>query len=269
MALDPSLLLFVPGDRPDRFGKAIASGATGTILDLEDAVGLDRKARARDDVRAFLDSHADLGAILVRINPPESPEGHADLAMLAGTRRVAGILVPKAAGAADLGRVSDVVGDLPQIPLIESARGLIHCEAIAAAPHVIALAFGPYDLASELGGVPDPDVLLPHRARVLVAARAAGRWAIDGPSREYGDPSIPARDAALARRLGYDGKLLIHPAQIAPVRAAFEPSSEEIAYARRIVEAAALTSPAVVDGAMIDTPIQVAAERLLRRAGVA
>lgn len=269
MALDPSLLLFVPGDRPDRFGKAIASGATGTILDLEDAVALDRKARAREDVRAFLDAHPDLGAILVRINPPESPDGRADLAMLAGTRRVAAILIPKAGDAAELGRVADVVGDLPQIPLIESARGLVHSETIAAAPNVVALAFGPYDLASELGGVPDPDVLLPHRARMLVAARAAGRWAIDGPSREYGDAAIPARDAVQARRLGYDGKLLIHPAQIAPVRAAFEPSSEEIAYARRIVEAAALTSPAVVDGAMIDTPIQVAAERLLRRAGVA
>lgn len=269
MAFDPSLLLFVPGDRPDRFGKAIASGASGTILDLEDAVALDRKARAREDVRAFLDTDADLSAILVRINPPQSPEGRADLAMLAGTRRVAAVLVPKAGDAADLGRVSDIVGDLPQIPLIESARGLVHCEAIAAAPHVVALAFGPYDLASELGGVPDPDVLLPHRARVLVAARAAGRWAIDGPAREYGDASIPARDAAQARRLGYDGKLLIHPSQVAPVRQAFEPSKEEIAYARRIVEAAALTSPAVVDGAMIDTPIQVAAERILRRAGVA
>jgi citrate lyase subunit beta/citryl-CoA lyase len=268
MAFDPSLLLFVPGDRPDRFGKAIASGASGAILDLEDAVALDRKAQARDDLRAFLDAHADLGAVLVRINPPHSPDGRADLAMLAGARRVAAVLVPKASDVGDLARVSDAVGDLPQIPLIETARGVVHAETIAAAPHVIALAFGPYDLASELGGVPDPDVLLPHRARILVAARAAGRWAIDGPSREYGDPSIPARDAAQARRLGYDGKLLIHPAQIAPVRDAFAPSSEEIAYARRIVEAAALTSPAVVDGTMIDTPIQVAAERLLRRAGV-
>ncbi len=104
---------------------------------------------------------------------------------------------------------------------------------------MLALAFGPYDLAAELGGESDADVMLPHRARMLVAARAAGRWAIDGPSREYGDPAIPARDALHARRLGYDGKLLIHPAQLAPVRAAFTPSADEVAYARRIVDAAA------------------------------
>nr|MDP9107156.1 CoA ester lyase [Candidatus Eremiobacteraeota bacterium] len=94
----------------------------------------------------------------------------------------------------------------------------------------------------------------------------AGRWAIDGPSREYGDAAIPARDAEHARRLGYDGKLLIHPAQIAPVRAAFAPSDADVAYARRIVDAAARSNPAVLDGTMIDPPIVIAAERVLRRA---
>jgi citrate lyase subunit beta/citryl-CoA lyase len=106
----------------------------------------------------------------------------------------------------------------------------------------------------------------PHRSRMLVAARAAERWAIDGPSREFGDPSIPARDAEHARRLGYDGKLLIHPAQLAPVRAAFAPSPEDVEYARRIVEAAQRSNPAVLDGTMIDPPIIIAAERVLRRA---
>src|SRR5665213_927022 len=99
------------------------------------------------------------------------------------------------------------------------------------------------------------------------AARAAERWAIDGPSREYGDPAIPARDAERAARMGYDGKLLIHPAQLAPVRAAFTPSAGEIAYARRVVEAAARSNPAVLDGTMIDPPIEAAAHRILRRAG--
>jgi citrate lyase subunit beta/citryl-CoA lyase len=132
---------------------------------------------------------------------------------------------------------------------------------------VLALAFGPYDLAAELGGVTENDVMLPHRARMLVAARAATRWAIDGPSREYGDPSIPARDADHARRLGYDGKLLIHPAQLEPVRAAFAPSAADVDYARRIVAAAQRSNPAVLDGTMIDPPIVIAAERVLRRAG--
>ena len=179
------------------------------------------------------------------------------------------MVVPKVGDPHDLAPVSGALGDLAQIALIESARGVAGCEAIAAAPHVLALAFGPYDLAAELGGESDADVMLPHRARMLVAARAAGRWAIDGPSREYGDPAVPARDALHARRLGYDGKLLIHPAQLAPVRAAFTPSAAEVAYARRIVDAAARSSPAVLDGTMIDTPILTAAQRVLRRAPAA
>lgn len=269
MPLDPSLLLFVPGDRSDRFGKALAAPGTGAILDLEDAIAANRKDAARETVRAFLDAHADLARVVVRINPPGTPDGIADLAMLAGGRRVAAVVVPKVGGAADLGRVSDALGDVPQIAMIESARGLAHCEQIAAGAHVLALAFGPYDVAAELGGTPDPDVLLPHRARVVVAARAVGRWVVDGPSREYGDPEIPRRDAALARRIGFDGKLLIHPSQIAPVREAFAPSPDEVAYARRIVEAAAISSPGVLDGTMIDAPIEAAAHRTLQKAGTA
>lgn len=266
MPLDPSLLLFVPADRPERFGKALASGATGAILDLEDAVAPDRKAAARDRVRAFLDAHADLSNVAVRINPAHTPDGRADVAMLAGARRIGAVVVPKVGDPRDCARVSDAAGDLPQIVIIESARGLAHCETIAEAPHVLALAFGPYDLAAELGGTSDADVMDPHRARVVVAARAAQRWAIDGPSREYGDASIPARDAQRAHRMGYDGKLLIHPAQLAPVRAAFAPSPEDVAYARRVVEAALHANPAVLDGTMIDPPIVTAAERILSRA---
>lgn len=269
MPFDPSLLLFVPADRPDRFGKALASGASGAILDLEDAVALDRKEEARETVRAFLDAHADLSRVAVRVNPPATGEGRADLAMLAAAPRIAAVLVPKVGDVADLGHASDLAGDLPQIALIESAHGLARCEAIAAGPHVVALAFGPYDLAAELGSTTDIDVMLPHRARMLVAARAAGRWAIDGPSREYGDASIPARDAEHARRLGYDGKLLIHPAQLVPVRDAFAPSPQDVAYARRVVDAAQRATPAVLDGTMIDAPIIAAAQRVLRRAGIA
>jgi len=269
VALDPSLLLFVPGDRPDRYVKALdAVGASGGILDLEDAVAPDRKAFARDQVHAFLDAHEDVRRVAVRINPPDGADGRGDLAMLASARRPAAVVVPKVADPGDLAHVTAAIGEVPQIALIETAEGIVHCERIAAAPNVLALAFGPYDLSAALGSEPDFDVMLPHRARLLVAARAAGRWAIDGPSREYGDPEIPRRDAAAARRMGYDGKLLIHPAQLGPVRAAFAPSDDEIAYALRIVDAAARSSPAVLDGTMIDAPIITSAERVLRRAGV-
>lgn len=265
-ALDPSLLLFVPADRPERFRKALDSGASGAILDLEDAVAVGKKDAAREHVRAFLETSTDVARLVVRINPPGTEAGRGDLAMLAGAPRIAACMIPKAESASDLAIVSVALPEISQIALIESSRGIVHCERIAEAPNVTALALGPYDLAAELGGDPDFDMLLPQRARVLVAARAAHRYAIDGPSREYGDPAIASRDAALARRLGYDGKLLIHPAQIEPVRAAFAPSAEAVAYARRIVAAARTSSPAVLDGTMIDAPILAAAERTLRRA---
>jgi citrate lyase beta subunit len=266
MALDPTLLLFVPADRPDRFTKALESGASGAILDLEDAVAPDRKAFARDQVHRFLDAHDDLSRIAVRLNPTDGDVGRADLAMLGLARRPAAVLVPKVGAPADLLHVSATLGPVDLIVLIETARGVLRCEEIAAAAHVLALAFGPYDLAAELGGDTAADVLDPHRARMLVAARAAGRYAIDGPSREYGDPAIPTADALHARRIGFDGKLLIHPAQIAAVKAAFTPTAAEVTHAQRIVDAARTSSPAVLDGTMIDAPIITAAERVLRRA---
>jgi citrate lyase subunit beta/citryl-CoA lyase len=265
-AFDPTLLLFVPGDRPDRFSKALDSRATGAILDLEDAVAPDRKDNAREAVRAYLGSAPDRSRIAVRINPFAGDDGQRDLAMVAAAPHPAAVLVPKAEEPAELVRIGALLGEVALIVLIETARGLLRCEQIAAVDRVLALAFGPYDLAADLGGEPARDVMLPHRARMLVAARASARWALDGPSREYGDPAIPAADAEHARRLGYDGKLLIHPAQIAPVRAAFAPSAEELAYAQRIVAAAERGSPAVLDGTMIDAPIVTAAQRTMRRA---
>lgn len=266
MTFDPSLLLFVPGDRPDRFAKALASGASGIIVDLEDAVAADRKDAARAAVRAYLEAGGDLGAVAVRVNAPESAHGQADLEMLAGAPRPAAVVVPKAEDVGLLGHVSATCGNVPLIALVESPLGLLACETLARGANVLALAIGPYDLAAALGGEPDREAMLPHRARILVAARAAGRLALDGPAREYANPEICASDALHARRLGYDGKLLIHPLQIAPVRAAFAPTQDELARARRIVEAARTSSPAVLDGAMIDAPIVAAAERMLRRA---
>ncbi len=265
---DPSLLLFVPGDRPDRFTKAIASGGTGAILDCEDAVAPDRKAQARASVAAFLAATDDRSRIAVRVNAPATPDGMDDLAMLAAAPHPAAIVVPKASDPRALEQIATQLDGVAIIALIETAAGLAHCEEVAAVSGVLALAFGPYDLAAELGGDSARDVMLPHRARMLVAARTGGCWAIDGPSREYGDPAIPAADAQHARRLGFDGKLLIHPAQLAPVRAAFAPSDAELAYAQRIVAAAERGSPAVLDGTMIDAPIVTAAQRTVRRAAV-
>ncbi|HEV3158027.1 MAG TPA: CoA ester lyase [Candidatus Baltobacteraceae bacterium] len=268
MVFDPRFCLFVPGDRSERFAKAINSEATAAILDLEDAVAPERKAFAREQVSTFLETAKDITRIAVRINAVGTPWHEADLAALRG-RTIGAAVLPKADDPSAITRIARLLGTLPIVALIESARGMVTCEAIAAQVDVIALAFGPYDLAADLGGTAEWESMLPHRARMLVAARAAGILAIDGPCTDIRRPATVYAEALAAAALGYDGKFLIHPDQIAAVFPAFHPNVADIAHARRVLEVAARGIPATLDGAMIDAPHVAAAERLLRRVIVA
>jgi citrate lyase subunit beta / citryl-CoA lyase len=263
---DPTFLLFVPGDRPDRFGKAIASPASGAILDLEDAVAPERKDSARSAVAAFLGASPDITRVAVRINAAGTPWFDDDLDALRALP-LGAVVVPKTDGAETLDVVAATLRDVPLVALIETSAGVIGLEEIAAHEACTALAFGPYDLAADLGGTPSWAAMLPHRARMLVAARAFGRFAIDGPTATFADASVVSADAADAAALGYDGKMLIHPAQIEPARAAFRPNDEQLERARRIIAAAEHAMPAVVDGAMVDEPMLAAARRVVARGG--
>jgi citrate lyase subunit beta/citryl-CoA lyase len=263
--LDPSFLLFVPGDRPDRFEKAASGEASGAILDLEDAVAVDRKAIARDAVATYLDGGYDPLRVVVRVNAVNSPWFDEDLAMLQ-TRRIGTVMIPKTPDASALDAVTTVLKDPDVIAMTESASGVLRAAEIAAHPRCIALAFGPFDLAAELGGSAAWEIMQPYRAHVLVAARAHGKRALDGPTIAFADPAQTKTDASAAKRLGYDGKLLIHPAQIIPARRGFLPDAAEIARARLIVAAAEHAMPAVVDGQMIDAPLVLAAQRVLKQA---
>lgn len=258
-----SVLLFVPGDRPERFAKAVDSGADAAILDLEDAVAPHRKADARAAVREAL-----AGGLraYVRVNPASSDLGRADLQMLVGLAPV-GVLLPKAAGAHDVDFVRHVLPDAEVVALIESIDGLRHAEAIAAAAGVRALAFGAYDMCAELGARPVPEVLAPLRSQVVLAARAAGVAAYDTPFLVLEDEPALIADARRGLDFGFDGKLAIHPKQVAPIRAIFTPSAEDLDRARAIVRAAERGGVAVVDGAMVDAPVFAAARRVLARAG--
>jgi len=258
-----SVLLFVPGDRPERFAYAVASGADAAILDLEDAVSFDRKDAARASVREAL--AAGLRAY-VRVNPAGSDAGRADLAMLAGLAPVA-VMLPKAAGPEDVAAVSGALPHVEVVPLIESIDGLRHAVAIAAAAGVRAVAFGAYDMCAELGARPVPEVLAPLRSQVVLAARAAGVAAYDSPFTALEDEAGLVADARRALDFGFDGKLAIHPKQVAPIRAIFSPSAEDLERARAIVAAAGRGGVAVVGGAMVDAPMVVAARRILARAG--
>ena len=265
---DPTFLLFVPGDRPDRFDKAADSDVGGAILDLEDAVAVENKSSARETVAKYLDADdADSSRIAVRVNAPNSPWFDADLEMLR-TRRAAAALIPKTPNSEAIDAVAARIKDLEIIALVESAQGVLHAAEIAAHPRCIALAFGPFDLAADLGCSDEWEVMLPYRMQVLLAARAYGKRALDGPTLSIANPSHTEKDARAALRLGYDGKLLIHPAQILPARKAFAPTREQIARASRIVEAGKNTAVSVLDGMMIDQPLITAAQRVLDRARI-
>jgi citrate lyase subunit beta / citryl-CoA lyase len=246
-------LLFVPGHRPDRFDKAAAAGADAVILDLEDAVAEADKDSAREQVARWLGRG---GAGLVRINPPGTPFFAADLDLV----RAAGcpVMLPKAED-------PEVVAGLglPVFPLIETAAGVERASAVCAAPDVVRAAFGSVDLATQLGVRHDDELALGYaRSRLVLAAASAGiAPPLDGVTTDLEDLSVLEADLHHARRLGFGGKLCIHPKQISAVRQGFGPSEEELRWARRVLESSEAVS--AVDGQLVDRPVRERAQRIL------
>ena len=248
--------LFVPANRPERFAKAAASGADAVILDLEDAVAADAKDAAR---AALATDFTDL-PVIVRINAIGTPWHADDLAAVARLRPAA-VMLPKAEDADRVASVAAQTG-LPVIALVETARGLAHARAIAAAPGVARIAFGSVDFCADLGCAHLREVLLPARSELVLASRLAGIAApIDGVTVQLDDLSVSHDDAAHARALGMTGKLCIHPRQIAEVRRAFAPTEAEIDWARRVL--ASGDGAVSVDGAMVDEPVRIRARAIL------
>ncbi|MGS0896339.1 HpcH/HpaI aldolase/citrate lyase family protein [Burkholderia stagnalis] len=257
--------LFVPATHPERFDKALRSGADGVIIDLEDAVAPAAKAHARDAVRAWIDGGC---RALVRVNPPGSAWFDDDMA-LCDRPGVSGIVLPKVGEPQDLARASSrLSGPKPLFPLIESALGMANVERIAASPGVARLMFGTVDFAVDLDLQDGEEALLYFRSRLVLASRMAGIGApLDGPALEFGDACAVQRQSDYARRLGFGGKLCIHPAQVSIVNRAFTPGDAECAWARRVVEGArAGDGVFAVDGQMADAPVIARARRILARA---
>jgi citrate lyase subunit beta/citryl-CoA lyase len=263
--------LFVPGDRPERFDKAAAARPDAMILDLEDAVHPDAKPAARDAIGAWL-AQRPAARAYVRINDSASPAFAADMAWLRalppGTA-LDGVMVPKAEHPAALSDIAQVLRQVnPQgaiIAIIETAVGLHQVDAVATAPGVARLAFGSLDYAVDLGCSHTRAALALARSRIVLASRVAGLPApVDGVTTALKDEAVLADDVAHARELGFAGKLCIHPAQLAAVRAGFLPSPEQLDWARRVLDATASGSHAVqVDGKMVDRPVIEQARRLL------
>ncbi len=258
-------LLFVPASRPEHFDKALAAGADVVIVDLEDAVAPHEKERARAALAAWLDPAR---PVLVRINAVDTPWFGEDLALCAHPG-VAAVMLPKAEHIDDLARLR-AAGAAQLVPLIESAAGMAALATIAAAPGVQRLAFGSIDLQVDLG-MRDAleDELLYFRSRLVLASRLAGLQApVDGVSTSLDDAERLRVDVLRARRLGFGGKLCIHPRQVEGVNRHFAPSEAEQAWARRVLEAAAAAAGAAValDGRMIDKPVILRAQAILRDA---
>lgn len=269
-------LLFTPGNRTDRFAKAVSSGADGIIIDLEDAVSVPEKDRVRGEVIAWLQANQRVGeppfVSALRVNCLRNAYGQADLdALNAAALRFDVVVLPKVESAAE---VQQAVGKLfgqPQIVcLIETVLGVRFAHEIAAAsPQVAALAFGGFDLSAETGGEPTWEALLWPRTLVVHACAAAGIPALDQPFMEFGDESGLAVECARVRSLGFAGKLAIYPKQCPVIQAAFLPTAEQLEQARRIVAAfeAAHGNVSSVNGRMIDVPMYRSAQRVLERAG--
>ena len=268
-------MLFVPGVRPDRFARAVGSGADAVILDLEDSVEPARKAEARDHVAAFLATAGPAAgpARYVRINAAGSPWWADDLGFARRLPHLDGLVVPKVEHPAAVEEAGAAIETRVVLPLVETARGLLAADRIArAAADVPGLLFGAEDLTAEIG-IPrtlDGEELIYARSRVVIAATAAGVEPIDAVFVDLASPEGLRHDARRARAVGFTGKMAIHPDQIPVIHEVFTPSDEELARARRLIaayEVARARGEGVLrlDNQMVDAPLVARARRLLAR----
>ena len=307
-------LLFVPGDRPERFAKAAASGADALILDLEDSVVPDRKAAARAAVAEYLTSHPPRngegdrrGAVVeglgqhsasssdprsaratspsrggrglplfIRVNPLDSPFIADDLAAVLGAHPD-GLVLPKGEGAASIAALAALAPGLPILPVAtETPAAIFQLGSYAEArAHLAGLTWGAEDLPAAIGASTareaDGSYTEPYRlarSLTLFAAHAAGVPAIETVYPDFRDLEGLAAYAARGRRDGFTGMLAIHPTQVPVINAAFTPSDEELAHARRMVDLFAANPGAgalQLDGKMVDAPHLKSAQRLLAR----
>ena len=274
-------LLFVPGDRPERFAKAAASGADAIILDLEDSVSLANKDAARHAIADYLAGAREV-VTLVRVNPLDGHMTAADVAAIIAARPDA-IMLPKAEGAPSIAQLdlilrSEGAADASLPPILpiatETAAAIFTLGSYRETKdRLLGLTWGAEDLPAAIGATAsretDGSYTAPYdvaRALTLFAAHAAGVAAIDTVFPAIKDEAGLAAYAARARRDGFTGMMAIHPSQVEPINAAFTPSSDEVSRAQAIVDAFA-ASPGVgvlqVDGKMVDAPHLKQAKHIL------
>ena len=266
-------VLYIPGSKERALEKARSLAADAIIFDLEDAVAPDEKAAARQVLaQALAEGGYGHRARIVRINGLDSPWGAEDLAVFGSHPEVEAVLVPKVNWAADLDAVAAVTGK-PLWAMMETALGMLNAGQIAAHPALAGMVMGTNDLAKELGSRQRAD-RLPMQAGLglcLLAARAYGRVIVDGVYNAFKDEAGLLAECAQGRDMGFDGKTLIHPAQLAIANAAFTPSVAELDLAHRQIAAfnaatAVGQGVAVVDGKIVENLHIVTAQAVLGKA---
>jgi citrate lyase subunit beta/citryl-CoA lyase len=262
--LGPSLL-FCPGDRPERYRKAV-DGADTAVLDLEDGTAEANRDLARAAIVDYLKQTA--AKVIVRINLPGTARGKADAAAVieAGCRM---LILPKSESVEEIDAIARL-GDVRLLATTETARGVQALPDILAHPAVVGVGWGPYDLSADMGmrRVRDAEnrllpPLLLARDTILLHAAAAKKAAIDTVTAEIKNLDLLKAEAEYAADVGYVAKFSIHPSQIPIIRAAFRPADAEIDRAKRMLAAAGGRGAFAFEGEMIDEPILRRARRVL------
>ncbi len=266
-------VLYIPGSKPRALEKARHLPADAIIFDLEDAVAVGEKDNARSGVSAMLEEGGYGPRVkIVRINGLDTPWGQADAEAV--TQMGADVvLLPKVSGAADVDALAAITGDLPIWAMMETPRGMLNAAEIAAHPLLTGMVMGTNDLAKELQSRHRPDrlPLLTGLGLCLMAAKAEGVVIVDGVYNAFKDAEGLAAECEQGRDMGFDGKTLIHPAQIEVANRVFAPTPEEIELARRQIEAfeqaqAQGQGVAVVDGRIVENLHVEAARDILAKA---
>lgn len=263
-------LLFVPGSRPERYAKAVATGADQVCIDLEDAVAPADKESARASLFAFLaEGHDGRGEIGLRINPLSTELGQSDLKALAASGlNPAFVMLPKVETVAELQQADAALAgiDTVFIAQIETPKGLLDARALATAiPRLQALMFGGFDYIVALRGRAGWDSFFHPRVQLATIAAEAGVGCLDVPFLDIKDEAGLVDETDRVIDLGFTAKAAIHPAQVDPIQNRYLPTAAEYDRAQRVVAALAASGGEAIqlDGKLVDRPIEIAAERAI------
>jgi (3S)-malyl-CoA thioesterase len=266
-------VLYIPGSKERALEKARSLPVDAIIFDLEDAVAAEEKPAARQLLTETLKAGGYGPRVkIVRVNGFDTAWGRDDVAALAGAGADA-VLLPKVETTAQLDALAEALPEVPLWAMMETPRGILNAAAIAAHPRLEGFVMGTNDLAKELGCRFRADrlPLIASLSHCLLAARAEGIVAVDGVYNAFKDEDGLKAECDQGRDLGFDGKTLIHPAQVAIANAAFAPTEDEIDLARRQIEAFEAAERqgqgvAVVDGRIVENLHIVTARETLARA---